>query len=336
MTQLELAIYKKNRIAEIQTILNNNVTRLNLELAKHILKIKQSGLLSLSVKTRQINVLTNLYNINILNINNEFKKNVMFINNFVPKNINITGNKNALLIGINYTGTVNQLYGCINDTISVNSRLQQNGFKNVTILTDLTQIKATRNNILSEFTNLLKKSQPNDLLFLLYSGHGSYILDKNGDENTRYDQIIVPCDLNRIIDDELKQIIQDNLPENVTLFAMFDCCFSGSVLDLKYTYMDSLNYDKYTENSKQLETKGNVFMISGCNDYQTSIDTVIDNKATGAMTWTLLESIKRNPTCTWRELVKNMRDLLKKNGYKTQTPQFSCGRFQDFDKQIFI
>jgi len=336
MTQLELAIYKKNRIAEIQTILNNNVTRLNLELAKHILKIKQSGLLSLSVKTRQINVLTNLYNINILNINNEFKKNVMFINNFVPKNINITGNKNALLIGINYTGTVNQLYGCINDTISVNSRLQQNGFKNVTILTDLTQIKATRNNILSEFTNLLKKSQPNDLLFLLYSGHGSYILDKNGDENTRYDQIIVPCDLNRIIDDELKQIIQDNLPENVTLFAMFDCCFSGSVLDLKYTYMDSLNYDKYTENSKQLETKGNVFMISGCNDYQTSIDTVINNKATGAMTWTLLESIKRNPTCTWRELVKNMRDLLKQNGYKTQTPQFSCGRFQDFDKQIFI
>jgi hypothetical protein len=336
MTQLELAIYKKNRIAEIQTILNNNVTRLNLELAKHILKIKQTSLLSLSVKTRQINVLTNLYNINILNINNEFKKNVMFINNFVPKNINITGNKNALLIGINYTGTVNQLYGCINDTISVNSRLQQNGFKNVTILTDLTQIKATRNNILSEFTNLLKKSQPNDLLFLLYSGHGSYILDKNGDENTRYDQIIVPCDLNRIIDDELKQIIQDNLPENVTLFAMFDCCFSGSVLDLKYTYMDSLNYDKYTENSKQLETKGNVFMISGCNDYQTSIDTVINNKATGAMTWTLLESIKRNPTCTWRELVKNMRDLLKKNGYKTQTPQFSCGRFQDFDKQIFI
>jgi hypothetical protein len=34
---------------------------------------------------------------------------------------------------------------------------------------------------------------------------------------------------------------------------MFDSCFSGSVLDLKYQYMDSLNYDNYTENNKELE-----------------------------------------------------------------------------------
>jgi hypothetical protein len=202
-------------------------------------------------------------------------------------------------------------------------------------LTDETSIKATRKNILDEFKNLLINSQSGDLLFFSYSGHGSYMKDNNNDETTGYDQLIVPCDLNVIVDDELKTIIQTNLKSNVTLFAMFDSCFSGSVLDLKYQYMDSLNYDNYTENSKQLETQGNVFMISGCSDYQTSVDAVINNTPGGAMTWSLLESLKQKPNCNWRELVKNMRDLLKTSGY-VQVPQFSSGTFEDIDAAVFI
>jgi hypothetical protein len=202
-------------------------------------------------------------------------------------------------------------------------------------MTDLTSKKATRDNILNEFKTLLVNSQEGDLLFLLYSGHGSYDIDRNGDEKTGYDQLIVPCDFKIIVDDELKSIIQKNLKKNVTLFAMFDSCFSGSVLDLRYQYMDSLNYDNFTENSKELETTGNVFMISGCSDYQTSADAFINNKATGAMTWSLLESLKQKPNCNWRELVKSMRDLLKKSQYD-QIPQFSSGTFENIDTSVFI
>ena len=116
---------------------------------------------------------------------------------------------------------------------------------------------------------------------------------------------------------------------------MFDSCCSGSVLDLKYQYLDSLNYDKYTENPNDLETVGNVFMISGCTDEQTSADAFINNKATGAMTWSLLEGLKQNPNCSWRELIKTMRDLLKKSQY-TQIPQFSSGLFVNIDNKVFI
>jgi hypothetical protein len=76
-------------------------------------------------------------------------------------------------------------------------------------------------------------------------------------------------------------------------------------------------------------------MISGCTDYQTSSDSVFNNKANGALTWSLLESLKQKPNCNWRELVKCMRDLLRKNGY-SQIPQFSCGRFENIDSNIFI
>lgn len=330
----DLAIYKQNRIIELQKNYNTNVSRLYSILFNNI-KVIQKSRLAQKVKQRQINNVNTQYNNLVNSLKKTLNNNILNIQNFVPKIVTITGKKSALLIGINYTGTQNELYGCISDVNSINERISGQGFNNITILTDLTTKKATKDNILMELKNLLINSQAGDLLFLLYSGHGTYTDDKNGDENTGYDQCIVPCDFNIIVDDELKSIIQSNLKPGVTLFSMFDSCFSGSVLDLKYQYMDSLNYDNFTENDKELETNGIVFMISGCSDYQTSADAFINGKANGAMTWSLLESLKQKPNSSWRELVKNMRDLLKTSQYE-QIPQFSCGNFENIDTKIFI
>ena len=330
----DLAIYKQNRIKELQKTYNTALDRLKSILNSNITNIQKSRNLS-SFKQVNITNLVNQYNIAANALKLALDNNIKNIQNFVPKPNIINNNKHALLIGINYTGTSNELNGCINDTISIKDRITQNGFNDITILTDLTSKKANKANILSEFKNLLVNSQSGDLLFFLYSGHGTYQQDKNNDETTGYDQCIVPCDFNIIVDDDLKTIIQTYLKPNVTLFAMFDSCFSGSVLDLKYQYMDSLNFDKYTENSKEIETKGDVFMISGCNDYQTSADAVINNRPNGAMTWSLLEALKEQPNCTWRELVKKMRDLLKTSQFD-QIPQFSSGTFENIDTPIFI
>ena len=331
---LELAIYKKNRINELQNIFNSNVARLNSALINNARNIKKTRL-SAKVKKAQINNLIKQYNNNVNILKPNLNQNITVIQNFNPNTIIVNGEKKALLIGINYTGTQNELFGCINDVNCIKERITEEGFNNISIMTDITSLKATKNNILNEFKNLLVNSQTGDLLFFLYSGHGSYTLDRNNDETTGYDQLIVPCDFNSIVDDELKSIIQANLKPNVTLFAMFDSCFSGSVLDLRYQYMDSLNYDNYTENIKETETKGNVFMISGCSDYQTSADAFINNKANGAMTWSLLEALKQNPNCSWRELVKSMRNLLKTSEFD-QIPQFTSGTFENIDTQVFI
>ena len=53
------------------------------------------------------------------------------------------------------------------------------------------------------------------------------------------------------------------------------------------------------------------------------------------MTWSLLEALKQKPDCSWRELVINMRDLLKTSQYE-QIPQFSCGTFENIDTTVFI
>ena len=242
-------------------------------------------------------------------------------------------NKKSLHIGINYTGTANALYGCINDANDLYSSLKTNyGFKdaNMVVMTDTTTNKPTKSNIIREFTKLLQKSQSGDLLFFSYSGHGSKILDNNKNERDNNDQCLVSMDLQYIIDDKIKSIISSHLKKNVTLFAVVDSCFSGSAFDLKYQYLDSLNNNMNDKNTRETKTISQVIMISGCTDKQTSADTYIteangaNGKSCGAMTWALKSALASLTKPTWLELLTTMRTLLKNNSY-TQIPQLSSG-----------
>lgn len=243
--------------------------------------------------------------------------------------------KKALLFGSNYKGTQNELYGCINDINAIRERLIKVGFTEINIISDLTNIKPTRNAIVEGIKTLLKNAKDGDLIFIAYSGHGSNRIDNNKDEKDGRDELIIPCDLNPISDDELKSIINTYLKKNVTLFGLFDSCFSGTILDLKYQYLDSLNYDMTTENNKNTETIGNVIMISGCTDNQYSADAYIKNKPQGAMTWAFLETLNENNVLTWKQLVKTMRDKLLISHFD-QLPQISCGKKTDIDTDVFI
>lgn len=247
---------------------------------------------------------------------------------------NPSSKKTALLIGINYIGTSNQLNGCINDTNDVGNYLLSKGFT-IKKITDFTPLKPTRSTILLEFKNLLQKSLPGDVLYFMFSGHGNTKQDTNNNEATGKDQLILPVDLLPIVDDELKSIINQYLRQGVTLISLFDSCYSGTVLDLKYQYLDSLNYDTATINNKESQTNGQVFMISGCTDRQTSADAYINNKYNGALTWSYLETLTTStPGLTWRKLVQTMRDYLKSNKY-SQIPQFSCGQPTNIDENVF-
>ena len=331
----EIALYKKNRVSELNTEYSVNLSVLNSTLNSSIKNIQSDRRLPSQIKQARINRLISKYfsNVNALKI--KLNNDILSVNNYTPKKVTFAKNKKALLVGINYTGTQNELFGCINDVNSVKERINNEGFTTINTLTDITVKKPTRQNILDEFKKLLVNSESGDLLFFLYSGHGSYVLDKNGDEKDGYDELLVSCDLQGITDDDFKILILQYLKKDVTLFAMFDCCHSGTILDLKYQFLDSLNYDKYTENDKNIETLGNVYMISGCTDKQTSADAFINNKSQGAMTWSLLESLKTSQPKTWRELVKSMRGLLKTSEYE-QIPQFSSGTFVDIDSKVFI
>lgn len=166
------------------------------------------------------------------------------------------GNKKALLIGINYYGTNAELRGCINDVHNIQKFVTRKfqfptDAQHMRILTDdknnaAAQQRPTRSNIIAGMKWLVQDARPGDSLFLHYSGHGGSQKDTDGDEADGMDETLIPVDYESagvIVDDEIHALLVAPLPAGVRLTAIMDCCHSGSVLDLPFTYSPNGNLE---------------------------------------------------------------------------------------------
>lgn len=321
--------YKRNKIAEITNIFNLELNKLNSTFSYNVRIIKNSRIRN---KVKSIKLLINNYNNNVRNLKNKLNFDIKNINMFTSNFPSEFKNKKALLIGINYLNTPYELNGCIRDIERMKKFLETKGFNNFDMMTDLTIIKPTRINILNKIKNFINDAIDGDLLFIHFSGHGSYTYDLNKDEIDGNDEAIVSCDLEYIIDDEIKSILNQFSKKNLSIIGLFDSCHSGTMMDLKFNY----NYfeNKYIENTKNNECSGNVLMISGCKDNQTSSEAVINNEPQGVLTSTFIETINKNPNCTWKNLMCDMCNSLKSNNF-TQIPQISTNIFYDINTNVF-
>lgn len=234
--------------------------------------------------------------------------------------------KKALLFGINYRNTPYELAGCINDAYSIEKLLRTKyGYTSTTVITDDSYIRPTCNNMYNQIKNFLNSGISGDTLFLFYSGHGNYVRDRNRDEQTGNDQVIVGCDFVYLVDDNLKNLINSHLKSGVTLIMIADSCFSGSVLDLRYQYMDTLTNKALNTNVKQNETKSNVILISACQDNQTAVDTSFNSIPNGALTGAFLTVLGNGTKPTWSNLITQLRTFTKQRNF-SQTAQLSSGK----------
>jgi len=139
--------------------------------------------------------------------------------------------KRALLIGINkYANSENNLHGCLNDVVDMYLLLTEYyGFPkdNITVITDE---RSTQKNILEEMKMLVGQSKTSDLAVLYYSGHGTQVRDRNGDEEDDLDECLVSYDHDwddPLTDDKIAAIFK-NIDPGARMYAMFDCCYGGS------------------------------------------------------------------------------------------------------------
>ena len=240
--------------------------------------------------------------------------------------------KIALLIGINYRNTKSELNGCINDIYNVKENLINNfGYdeKNITIITDDTVQKPTAMNIIHNIAKVVIQAynQKANEIWIHYSGHGTNINDYSGDEADNKDEAIVPIDYenNGVIPDDYLHYYFTFLPSDCKCICFFDCCHSGTILDLKYNHFpDKLNN---IDNNKST-IKSNILMFSGCLDSQTSADYYNTNSKTwqGAMTNSLLHCLKKSNYCiTCKDLLNDMQKYLSENNF-TQIPKLSTSQ----------
>ena len=287
--------------------------------------------------------------------------------------------RKALFVGINYFGSKAELRGCINDVKNIREWMESNyKFSEIKVLTDDNKdAMPTKANMINAFKWLVQGAQRGDSLFFHFSGHGGSQVSESGKEADGMDETIVPVDYERagqIVDDELHELLVQSLPEGVRLTCLFDCCHSGSVLDLPITYLDNgkievvvndANFQQAAVQSliqsglkmisgdrdkafqelgdnvklflknrnkkggnptpEQKLAKADVVMFSGCRDEQTSADATLEGRATGAMTYALINSLNQHGhTQSFVDLLKHIRENL--HGKFTQVPQLSCGK----------
>jgi len=244
--------------------------------------------------------------------------------------------KKALLIGINYIGTENELNGCINDSENLRKFLIQNNYissSDITMMNDRLKgtLKPIKQNILFQFNSLVTFANQNKdkivKIFVAYSGHGTGVRDTNGDETDGQDEALVPLDFRSvgfIVDDVIRSTFIDKLPANAQVVFLCDSCHSGTIMDLKYLYEVSLTNPE-TANPKLAETKCNVVTISGCKDNQTSADAYVGNSYQGAMTASFLSVYKDE--MSYKDIITKMRTWLTSNRDKySQIPQLCSGK----------
>ncbi|KAJ7982106.1 Metacaspase [Quillaja saponaria] len=144
--------------------------------------------------------------------------------------------RKALLIGCNYPGTKAELKGCINDVKRMYKCLiDRYGLseEDITILidTDDSYTEPTGRNIRSALNKLIRSAKPGDSLFVHYSGHGTRLPAETGeDDDTGYDECIVPSDMNLITDDDFREFV-DRVPRGCKITIVSDSCHSGGLID---------------------------------------------------------------------------------------------------------
>nr|KAJ3419149.1 Ca(2+)-dependent cysteine protease [Polyrhizophydium stewartii] len=155
--------------------------------------------------------------------------------------------RRALLVGIEYRGTKNELLGSANDVRLMREMLESRGFAAGSIVTmtedaPTPDLIPTRANILAGLAWLVRDTLPGDALVLHFSGHGDQAEAAKGFEfeEDGLDETILPLDFDdagEITDNELHKMLVQDLPKGVRLTAFFDCSHSGSILDLPYSYL---------------------------------------------------------------------------------------------------
>lgn len=229
--------------------------------------------------------------------------------------------KKALLIGLNYTHVQKEteLCGCVNDVHNMQRFLNTHGFMDITMLTDEfieDQNLVTWTGILTALTELVISSwkEELDIVVFHYAGHGRQARDQDGDERDGLDEGIVPVDykVHGIIpDDVLNRLVRQFNPKTKVL-CIFDCCHSGSILDLEHTWDEFTNYNSDVVR----DVVPFVVCLSAARDPDIAGE-VHKERDTGAFTTYLLEQLDEDEGLHQGILSvqKNVNDRLQRGGY---------------------
>lgn len=294
---------------------------------------------------------------------------------------NSTPNFHALLIGINFYfphrlpegNCYKNLKGCVPDINHVETYLKNTFNLTPDQIIKLTatasdnpeqpqeppELLPTYENIVNKFKEVTAKAQPQDLVYIHYSGHG-------GRAKTIYEEIkgfgaldeaLVPTDIGQpnsryLRDLELAKLLDDMVQKQLAVTVVFDSCHSGGAtrdigededargsnfIDMTDRPKDSLvaSPEEFAQISRNIVTNSrggtiadSLFptpngytLIAACRDNELAYEKVFEGtQRNGALTYFLLKNLRQFGTeISAQELYDRISPLVN-NEFKQQTP----------------
>lgn len=252
--------------------------------------------------------------------------------------------KRALVVGINAYGGQNTLQGCVNDAHDWGELLMRQGFS-VAYLLDA---EATGGNIREAVKKGIADSKYGDRFVWTYSGHGTTMMDYDGDEADRQDEAICPVDCfqnGMMVDDEIANMLGAH-KVGVRVSFIPDSCHSGTVNRALNIPAPGLPPDarprmipitmfSHTARERTPRPRRSVrsvllgsILMSGCLDPEYSYDASFQGRPNGAFTRVAIDAFNRlgQPT-TYNAWQSEIRKHLPSDSYP-QTPALSGSSYR--------
>jgi len=255
----------------------------------------------------------------------------------IKDNSNMACHRRALVIGINYVNDpANTLAGCCNDARTMkNILIDQYEYTRdeMTFLVDDgdedSDGEPNRENIVNGMNWLLENADDGCHLFLMYAGHGTQQTDDNGDEEDGKDDCICPSEGALLVDDEMYELLVAPLPTGAKLHIIFDCCHSGTGMDLPWNFLEQDGvWSPVSNEGARDDGCGTVILFSGCRDDQTSADLP---EQCGALTKSFSSNLAN--VTTYAELIEATRQSIIELG-EAQIAQLSANDETVLDMEI--
>ncbi|MEG4070380.1 caspase family protein [Microcoleus sp. Pol11C2] len=295
---------------------------------------------------------------------------------------NQTPNFHALLIGINFYfphrlpegNYYKNLRGCVRDINNVETYLKDTFNLTPDQIIKLTatasdnpnqpqeppELLPTYENIVAKFKELTAKAQPQDRVYIHYSGHGgrAKTIFESLKGSMGVDEALVPCDIGQpnsryLRDLEFAKLLEEMVAKELVVTLVLDSCHSGGAtkdietddwnvrrgdfIDMMERPTDSLvaplqelaqNWQISTEYSRNItvvngllpEPKGYT-LIAACRDHEFAYEKVFEGtERNGALTYYLLKALRKHGTNIPVKDLYEHISNLVRNDFKRQTP----------------
>lgn len=250
--------------------------------------------------------------------------------------------KRALVIGIGKQ--IDSAWNKINGDKDVPYVLEiLNAAKYEQIITCVNE-EATKAGIVSAFQTLTQSCQPNDIIYIHYSGHGQQMRDKGNDESDELDECWIPydayrkpCDKDRgekhLVDDEVNMLltnIRSKIGDGGKMLVTIDACHSGdatrgeseTVRGVEDVFETAKSLLELVSNEKNANVHLNAehwIALSACESHQVNIE--MKKPAVGKLTYAIFKLVKEGSLGDNEELFKKLRIFMKLNaGSRPQRP----------------